>query len=309
MTQPLHWPPPPYEWHVLREHDDAEEWKLQWKHFEPLLASCGYTVTWADIGIGLNATEPPRGWQLPPAADPFFPKPNECFVAFPMSRPLSASTSHVRVPADRELTQLKTTQPLVRVANDPHERPVAIKAMLASSREYAILRHLHSLRLEAPDPADHTILVLDAIVVEDTVFVVMPKWSEANVPFWRLHEVLDHFEECLQGLVFMHNHRIAHLDWTNIEDLVDLHTPTLRALTDAMTSQDPLSRPTADIALRTLRNIRSKTPRDALGVHVELKKGVELPAHREWWDQDTWPQRLRERRSEEAEVQKSDAPG
>lgn len=85
--------------------------------------------------------------------------------------------------------------------------------MLTSSDEYAVVKYLQALRLEAPDPADHTIPILDRIeLVDGTAFVVMPKWSDGAVPFWTLLDVFNHFEECLKGLIFMHEHRVAHLD-------------------------------------------------------------------------------------------------
>ena len=93
MVQELHWPAPPFEWHILKQNDDTDELRAQWQHFEPLLASCGYSLVWSDLGKWPDHS--PHGFSLPPAADPFSPQEHESFVALPISRPPTISTGHV----------------------------------------------------------------------------------------------------------------------------------------------------------------------------------------------------------------------
>ncbi|KAJ7235480.1 kinase-like domain-containing protein [Mycena haematopus] len=91
---------------------------------------------------------------------------------------------------------------------------VVIKAVHLRSREFAVIRFLTTLR---DDPMNHCIPVLDLIEVEeeDLCFIVMEQWSsqliDDEVPCC-LGLFLAALRQCIEHGVFMHKHRIAHLD-------------------------------------------------------------------------------------------------
>ncbi|KAG6900868.1 hypothetical protein C0993_009986 [Termitomyces sp. T159_Od127] len=92
---------------------------------------------------------------------------------------------------------------------------VMVKAAHLYSREYEIIRFLSTPRLRR-DPMNRTIPVLDFIEVvdDDVVFIVMEEWSPqliTDTPCC-MRLFLTALRQCLEHAVFMHKHRIAHLD-------------------------------------------------------------------------------------------------
>ncbi|KAG5727962.1 MAP/microtubule affinity-regulating kinase 3 [Termitomyces sp. T112] len=92
---------------------------------------------------------------------------------------------------------------------------VMVKAVHLFSREYEIIRFLSAPRLRC-DPMNHTIPVLDFIEVvdDDIVFIVMEEWSSqlmTDAPCC-MKLFLAALRQCIEHAVFMHKHRIAHLD-------------------------------------------------------------------------------------------------
>ncbi|KAH0585953.1 hypothetical protein H2248_007239 [Termitomyces sp. 'cryptogamus'] len=145
----------------------------------------------------------------PPGAEPqenVFPYPyegggykggNGCGNGFP---PFHAYTGH---------------SVTVSFAQSRSGRHVAVKAILAGSEEFRILRCLqeqgvpHSL-----DDFRNVIPVLDLLPYEGYWLAIMPRWGMIPLgpPLQSVHEVF-HFMHCLlKGLTFLHEHRIAHGD-------------------------------------------------------------------------------------------------
>ncbi|GLB34926.1 putative protein kinase [Lyophyllum shimeji] len=92
---------------------------------------------------------------------------------------------------------------------------VMVKAVHLRSREYEVIRLLSTPPLR-DDPMNHTIPVLDLIEVrdDDIGFIVMEEWSPqliADRPCC-LGLFLAALRQCIEHVVFMHRHHIAHLD-------------------------------------------------------------------------------------------------
>ncbi|KAI9063466.1 hypothetical protein FKP32DRAFT_1572015 [Trametes sanguinea] len=101
---------------------------------------------------------------------------------------------------------------------------VLIKRIHSNSTELAIATYLNSREL-CQDPRNHTVPVLDVLCdpEDDTVsFLVMPFLRNIDdPPFESLENVLDCCEQLLEGLVFMHDHGIAHRDCAYKNVMVD----------------------------------------------------------------------------------------
>jgi len=95
--------------------------------------------------------------------------------------------------------------------------PIVVKAVHLRSRELSINRILSSPPLKH-DPANHTVPVCDLIEVPEhgLAFIVQEEWSpEVIIPgctTCTLRDFLRGIRACIEGLVFMHTHHIAHLD-------------------------------------------------------------------------------------------------
>ncbi|KAJ7774573.1 kinase-like domain-containing protein [Mycena maculata] len=92
---------------------------------------------------------------------------------------------------------------------------VVIKAVHLQSREFNVIRFLSTPPLR-DDPMNHCIPVLDLIEVEEKnlAFIVMEQWSSQlidAVPCC-LGLFLGALRQCIEHGVFMHKHRVAHLD-------------------------------------------------------------------------------------------------
>ncbi|KAI0636880.1 kinase-like domain-containing protein [Trametes polyzona] len=92
---------------------------------------------------------------------------------------------------------------------------VVIKAVHLYSREYDVIRYLSSPSLRN-HPMNHCIPVLDLIEVprDNIAFIVMEEWSSqlvAHTPC-NLGLFLNALRQCIEHVVFMHAHHIAHLD-------------------------------------------------------------------------------------------------
>ncbi|KAJ7111589.1 kinase-like domain-containing protein [Mycena crocata] len=93
---------------------------------------------------------------------------------------------------------------------------VVVKAVHLQSREYAVIRFLSTPPLR-DDPMNHCIPVLDLIEIDEEklAFIVMEQWSsqliDDEVPCC-LGLFLAAIRQCIEHLVFMHKHRVAHLD-------------------------------------------------------------------------------------------------
>jgi len=95
-------------------------------------------------------------------------------------------------------------------------KEVVVKAVHLYSREYNVIRLLSTPPLRN-DRMNHTIPVLDFIEVndDDIVFIVMEQWSPHLIPGdgpCCLRLFLAALRQCIEHIVFMHRHQIAHLD-------------------------------------------------------------------------------------------------
>ncbi|KAI0670295.1 kinase-like domain-containing protein [Trametes maxima] len=92
---------------------------------------------------------------------------------------------------------------------------VIIKAVHLLSREYDVIRYLWSPSLRK-HPTNHCIPLLDLIEVskDSLAFIVMEEWSPQLVTAipCNLGQFFHALRQCVEHVVFMHSHRIAHLD-------------------------------------------------------------------------------------------------
>ncbi|KAJ7916598.1 kinase-like domain-containing protein [Mycena leptocephala] len=95
-------------------------------------------------------------------------------------------------------------------------KKIVVKAVHLRSREWAVIRFLSTPPLR-DDPMNHCIPVLDLIEVdeENLGFIVMEQWSsqliDDEVPCC-LRLFIAALRQCVEHVVFMHEHRVAHLD-------------------------------------------------------------------------------------------------
>ncbi|KAI0054101.1 hypothetical protein FA95DRAFT_1480565 [Auriscalpium vulgare] len=92
---------------------------------------------------------------------------------------------------------------------------IVVKAVHIRSREYDITRFLSSSQLRS-NSMNHCIPVLDFIEVpgDAIVFIVMEEWSSELFPETPccMKAFLSAIRSCIEHVVFMHHHDIAHLD-------------------------------------------------------------------------------------------------
>ncbi|OSC97567.1 kinase-like protein [Trametes coccinea BRFM310] len=127
---------------------------------------------------------------------------------------------------------------------------VAIKMFRRDSQELQVSHYLSSLR----DPQNHTVPILEYL--EDPFdarlcLMVMPYLRPINDPeFSTVGEVIDFVNQTLEGLAFMHRHRIAHRDIAVPNIMVDAkalypnghHPVRIHYSSDAIYEIKPLSR-------------------------------------------------------------------
>ncbi|KZV62840.1 hypothetical protein PENSPDRAFT_590775 [Peniophora sp. CONT] len=104
---------------------------------------------------------------------------------------------------------------LARARHAPHGTRIMIKAVGLRSREAHIVRRLSSPAMRN-DPRNHCIPILDIISVpdQDLTLLVMEEWSSELMPDTPccLRLFLRALRSCVLHMVFLHEHRIAHLD-------------------------------------------------------------------------------------------------
>ncbi|KAJ6599660.1 kinase-like domain-containing protein [Mycena sp. CBHHK59/15] len=177
-----------------------------WEAYGPLLSRRGlilYDTTEFD-----EAPPPPRS----PALDPFDPRDDEDFISRIYRREGDIFFTHHRTrPGD-----WGSLTPFVHLALDSRFREVMIKAVPSGSQEERIIRHLSSTSLRRFSE-NHTIPVMSIFRSHDATFVVQAYWGtlekthSSEVPsmsFWAAIKLY----QLLEGLVFMHQHGIAHGD-------------------------------------------------------------------------------------------------
>jgi serine/threonine protein kinase len=94
-------------------------------------------------------------------------------------------------------------------------KAVMIKHAATASQEVDIGLYFSSESIRS-DPENHCVPILDTFPdprTDDRVFLVMPLLREWNKPpFHTVAEILDGFEQILQGITFMHRRNVAHRD-------------------------------------------------------------------------------------------------
>ncbi|KJA15148.1 hypothetical protein HYPSUDRAFT_194631 [Hypholoma sublateritium FD-334 SS-4] len=97
---------------------------------------------------------------------------------------------------------------------DEEGRHVIVKPVQEDTDEFRILECLFNDKsLLDPTINIGVIPVLDILRREGQVFVIMPRWGTSIVTeIQYVYEVFDIIESCLNGLVFLHQHRIFHRD-------------------------------------------------------------------------------------------------
>ncbi|KAJ6568619.1 kinase-like domain-containing protein [Mycena capillaripes] len=192
-----------------------------WRHFEPYLASRGYTLCWKYYSRDRPETPiRPRALKYPVARDPFRPRSRDGFVhLFDTDGNLTQNGIH-------QTTGWVTQCASLKMAYDATDRVCAVKVLhnSRSRAEIDIITFLNSPKIRAC-PDNHTIPVLDKIVTEEWTFIVMPYWPR-SVQTWIPWEVEDYFNrlaQALEGLSFMHRHGIIHRDISVGNMLLNVH--------------------------------------------------------------------------------------
>ncbi|KAF4610824.1 hypothetical protein D9613_007278 [Agrocybe pediades] len=165
--------------------------------------------------------------------------------------------------------------PFVRAARDTKGREVVIKLISdgRASPELEILKFLNTEKARE-DPRNHTIPVIEFLTLETLTFVVMPRWGDLCLAgFATVHEVLHFAKIFLEAFVFLHENRIAHLDFLEQNAAIDALYPSrprrdIEGLRDPSSARycvmdfDYSSRYSADMSLD---DVRETKPVDRLG--------------------------------------------
>ncbi|KAJ7155088.1 kinase-like domain-containing protein [Mycena filopes] len=215
-------PLPPHleRWERLDAHNSTAHLVDEpWRHFEPYLASHGYTLCWKYYSRDSPQTPARvRSLDYPAAEDPFRPRTREGFVHF-----LDTDEGTGIDQTTGWLTQCAS----LKMAYDAQDRVCALKALhnTRSRSEIDIISFLNSPKMRSCAD-NHTIPILDKIVTEEWTFIVMPYWPrsvQTCIP-WEVEDYFIRLEQALLGLAFMHRHGIIHRDISVANMLLNLHS-------------------------------------------------------------------------------------
>ncbi|KAI0057596.1 kinase-like protein [Artomyces pyxidatus] len=174
-------------------------WSLPWDILQPFLAECGYEL--------------------------YRVRPTLVNISNCTSSPAIDSFKLYGNRGDGFQAQFPALA-VVFAARDRCNRDVVIKVVSKGqegSGELEILKFLNTpdMRLDA---ANATVPVLEFISIGEWTFVVMPFCDGCeNMPMVNAHEVLEFMEQLLSTLSFLHSHRIAHLDVSYENILMNHH--------------------------------------------------------------------------------------
>ncbi|KAF7322232.1 Protein kinase domain-containing protein [Mycena sanguinolenta] len=191
-----------------------------WRHFEPYLASRGYTLCWKYYSRERPETPVRPTVKYPIARDPFRPRSRESFVHLDVADPSANGTDIYQT------TGWLTQVPTIKMAYDVEDRVCALKALHNSRgrEEIDIITFLNSPNMRACAD-NHTIPILDTIVTEEWSFIVMPylpRPVHACIP-WEVDDHFNRLAQALEGLSFMHRHGIIHRDISVGNVLLNVH--------------------------------------------------------------------------------------
>ncbi|KAG9007333.1 hypothetical protein FRB94_014455 [Tulasnella sp. JGI-2019a] len=194
-------PPELEKWFEVDLENDPRDptWIAAWTYFASALSSHGYHLFFTHI---LRPEDPSPTLHsadfFSPPRDPFRPGEEEAFVFAEFPYPLEREfTCHV---------------PTVFPGYDFKHREVIIKALRTESGELSILETLSGPQARS-NQDNHTIPVLAIVPVGGWTLVVMPAWGRvAQFAPISIGEYLQHVEQYLEGLAFMHNLGITHGD-------------------------------------------------------------------------------------------------
>ncbi|KAI0751222.1 hypothetical protein C8Q80DRAFT_559546 [Daedaleopsis nitida] len=128
---------------------------------------------------------------------------------------------------------------------------VLIKKVAANSQELQIGTYFSSIDLRQ-DPRNHCVPILDVLTdVEDTtvVYIVMPFLRHIASPdFDTVGSILTCVQQLLEGLVFLHEHNVAHRDCAYMNVMMDadamyprrFHPIAIYSLPDAVSTTAPV---------------------------------------------------------------------
>ncbi|KAF9457534.1 hypothetical protein BDZ94DRAFT_201523 [Collybia nuda] len=100
-------------------------------------------------------------------------------------------------------------------ARDQEGRDVVIRLIFGRepSDELRILQRLNTEKARS-NPRNHSICILEYITFDGPIFVVMPRWDQSfNPDFYTVAELIHFTGTFLEGFGFLHEHRIAHVDF------------------------------------------------------------------------------------------------
>ncbi|GBE83932.1 hypothetical protein SCP_0509910 [Sparassis crispa] len=175
------------------------QWAQPWEFLRPFFREAGYDLYRA----GINGKLSTPNTTTPPALD-----------SFGLYGDRSKLRTHF-IPVSQ-----------VFPARDTMDRDVVIKLISKGKEgenERQILQMLNSEPLQC-DPANSTVPVIEFLEYQEYCFAVMPYCDGCDErPFLHASECLDFAEQVLEGISFLHTHRIAHLDISTENILVNHH--------------------------------------------------------------------------------------
>ncbi|KAJ7093360.1 kinase-like domain-containing protein [Mycena belliarum] len=227
MAARFYYPDAPLPAHLERwerldmENSTAHLVDEPWRHFEPYLASMGYTLCWRYYSHDRPETPArTRSVEYPVAHDPFRPRSGESFMHH-------LDEGNIQDVGIHQTTGWLTQSSSLKMAYDAEDRVCALKALhnFRSRAEIDIISFLNSPKLRSCAD-NHTIPILDKIVTDDWTFIVMPYWPrsvQTCIP-WEVEDYFNRLIQALEGLCFMHRHGIIHRDISVGNMLLNVHS-------------------------------------------------------------------------------------
>jgi len=168
---------------------------------------------------------------------------------------------------DANTGTLGKSQIIIAATRIADKAPVMIKHVSTDTPELSIMAKLSSEPL-ANHPDNRSLPLLDTVLLpdsDDSVYLIVPQLRPFhNPPFETPAEIMHCFRRYLQGLQFLHEHNVAHLDIDHANAMMDARSMFPRGF-DTVTQEyyrpsDPLSERTrlkrAPRVTRTLSDVK-----------------------------------------------------